>query len=77
MRLDMDWRFITQALEKGVMLSVNPDAHSHDDYRYIKHGVLVAQKGGLTRAQNLSSLPLAGFEQFMQQQKQKRLLQHR
>jgi DNA polymerase (family 10) len=76
-RLDMDWRYIAQALEKGVMLSVNPDAHSHDDYRYIKHGVLVAQKGGLTKAQNLSSLPLAGFKQFVQQQKQKRLLQHR
>jgi hypothetical protein len=39
--------------------------------------VLVAQKGGLAKAQNLSSLPLAGFEQFVQQQKQKRLLQHR
>jgi DNA polymerase (family 10) len=77
MRLDMDWRYIAQALKKGVMLSVNPDAHTHDDYRYIKHGVLVAQKGGLAKAQNLSSLPLAGFEQFVQQQKQKRLLQHR
>jgi DNA polymerase (family 10) len=77
MRLDMDWRYIAQALDKGVMLSVNPDAHTHDDYRYIKHGVLVAQKGGLTKEQNLSSLPLAGFVRFVQQQKEKRLLQHR
>jgi DNA polymerase (family 10) len=77
MRLDMDWRYIAQALEKGVMLSVNPDAHTHDDYRYIKQGVLVAQKGGLTKEQNLSSLSLTGFERFVQQQKEKRLLQHR
>jgi DNA polymerase (family 10) len=77
MRLDIDWRYIAQALEKGVMLSVNPDAHTHGDYRYIKHGVLVAQKGGLTKEQNLSSLSLTGFERFVQQQKEKRLLQHR
>jgi DNA polymerase (family 10) len=76
-RLDMDWRYIHCAIDKGVMLSVNPDAHTHDEYRYIKHGVLAAQKGGLTKEQNLSSLPLAGFESFVQKQKQKRLLNHR
>src|SRR5690606_16137708 len=26
-RLDLDWSFIEQALEKGVLLSINPDAH--------------------------------------------------
>jgi len=71
-RLDMDWRWIDYALQKGVLLSINPDAHTMDDYRWLKYGVLVAQKGGLTKAQNLSSRNLAEFESFIQQQKLKR-----
>ena len=27
-RLDMDWSQIPYALDKGVMISINPDAHS-------------------------------------------------
>ena len=65
-RLDMDWRWIDYALEKGVMLSVNPDAHSFDDFNVIKYGVLVAQKGGLIKAHNLSSKSQKEFETFLQ-----------
>jgi DNA polymerase (family 10) len=70
-RLDMDWRWIDYALKKGVLLSINPDAHTTDDLRWLKYGVLVAQKGGLTKEQNLSSLSLAQFEAFVEKQKQK------
>ena len=71
-RLDMDWRWIDYALQKGVLLSINPDAHTMDDYRWLRYGVLVAQKGGLTKTHNLSSRNLAEFETFIQQQKLKR-----
>ncbi|OLY92262.1 DNA polymerase/3'-5' exonuclease PolX [Cnuella takakiae] len=64
-RLDMDWRWIAYALEKGVLLSVNPDAHSLDDFANIKYGVLVAQKGGLTAANNISSFSRAKFEAWL------------
>ncbi len=69
-RLDMDWRWIDYALQKGVMLSINPDAHSFDDMHLIKYGVLVAQKGGLTPAQNLSSMSQKEFETFLKNQRQ-------
>lgn len=65
-RLDMDWRWIEYALEKGVLLSINPDAHTTDEFHNIKYGVLVAQKGGLARQQNLSSFSLGEFERFLQ-----------
>lgn len=71
-RLDMDWRWIDYALEKGVTLSINPDAHSFDDMDLMKYGVLVAQKGGLTKAQNLSSRSQKEFETFLQQTKKLR-----
>ena len=64
-RLDMDWRFIPQALDKGVMISIDPDAHSVDGYRDVRYGVLAAQKGGLTAAMNVSSKSREQFEQFI------------
>ncbi|HYO22769.1 MAG TPA: helix-hairpin-helix domain-containing protein, partial [Flavisolibacter sp.] len=33
-RLDMDWRWINYAMEKGVMLSIDPDAHSLEEFNY-------------------------------------------
>jgi DNA polymerase (family 10) len=71
-RLDMDWRWIDYALQKGVMLSVNPDAHTIEEFHNIRYGVLVAQKGGLTKESNLSSMNLAQFETYLNNRKQQR-----
>src|SRR5690606_31951923 len=48
LRLDIDWRWVPYCLEKGVMLSVNPDAHHTAELEYLRYGNLVARKGGLT-----------------------------
>jgi DNA polymerase (family X) len=66
-RLDIDWRWVRRAREKNVMLSVNPDAHTTDEFHNIKYGVLVAQKGGLTAAGNLSSYSLKDFENYLKE----------
>jgi DNA polymerase (family 10) len=71
-RLDMDWRHIPMAIEKGVLISIDPDAHTVDAYSDIKYGVLVAQKGGLTAKNNLSSFSLDQFEAFLENQRRKR-----
>ncbi len=71
-RLDMDWRWIDYALEKNVMLSIDPDAHSIYEFQYVKYGVLVAQKGGLTAGNNLSSMSLKDFEAFLNTTKKKK-----
>jgi DNA polymerase (family 10) len=64
-RLDMDWRWVAYAMEKGLMLSINPDAHTTEEFHNLKYGVLVAQKGGLTKSKNLSSYSLQEFEDFL------------
>lgn len=64
-RLDIDWRWIDYALEKNVLLSVDPDAHSVEGYNDCRYGVLAAQKGGLTADRNLSSFSLPQFEAFL------------
>jgi DNA polymerase (family 10) len=67
-RLDMDWRWIDYAIEKGVLISIDPDAHSVEGYD-CRYGVLAAQKGGLTKQQNLSSYSLAAFEEYLANRK--------
>jgi DNA polymerase (family 10) len=71
-RLDIDWRWIEKAIKKKVLISINPDAHTIDGLDDCKYGVLVAQKAGLAKNQNLSSFNLKQFEQFVQMQKNKR-----
>lgn len=66
-RLDIDWKWIDYAIEKGVLISINPDAHELSGFDDVKYGVLAAQKGGLTKEQNLSSFTLAGFETWRQE----------
>jgi len=70
-RLDIDWRWIEYALEKGVLLSIDPDAHSIDGYKDTYYGVMIAQKGGLTARHNLSSFTLPQFEEFLKKYKEK------
>jgi DNA polymerase (family X) len=61
-RLDIDWQWIAYAMEKNVLLSIDPDAHSLEGFNDVRYGVLAAQKGGLTKEFNLSSFDLVSFE---------------
>ena len=58
-RLDIDWRWIQYAMEKGVMISINPDAHRKEGYHDMHFGVGVARKGGLTKAMTFNALSLS------------------
>jgi len=71
-RLDMDWRHIAYALEQGVLLSINPDAHNLDEFANIKYGVLTGQKGGLTKEQNLSSFSKSELDAFLKASRKRR-----
>lgn len=71
-RLDIDWGWIDYALEKGVLISIDPDAHDSDSFKDIRYGVLSAQKAGVTKFNNLSSLTLTAFENFLKTRKQKK-----
>ena len=68
-RLDIDWRWLDYALEKGILISIDPDAHTIDGYHDITYGVLVAQKSGLTPEKNLSSFNLKQMEAFLAEKK--------
>lgn len=71
-RLDIDWRHIGYALDKNVLISINPDAHHVDGIADTRYGVLVAQKAMVTTTQNLSSFTLEAFTSFIEKTKAKK-----
>lgn len=60
-RLDLDWTWISYAVEQGVKISINPDAHSIKGIDDIKYGVSAARKGLLTPSDCLNSMNLEEF----------------
>ncbi len=64
-RLDLDWTWIPYALEKGVKIAINPDAHSQEGIHHIKFGVASAGKGGLTKEMCVNCLTVEEFGHFL------------
>jgi DNA polymerase (family X) len=71
-RLDMDWRWMDYAVKKGVLLSIDPDAHAISAFDDVRYGVLTAQKGGVTKENNLSSFDLQAFTDYLASRKNSR-----
>jgi DNA polymerase (family X) len=61
-RLDLDWRFWRLAKSKGVLCSINPDAHSIAGLQDLYFGVQIARKGWLQREDVINCLPLSRVE---------------
>lgn len=47
-RLDIDWRLVGRALDRGVRFSIHPDAHSIHEYNALISGTWAARKAGLS-----------------------------
>jgi DNA polymerase (family 10) len=47
-RLDLDWRHLRTARERGVKIAIGPDAHTVKALEDFRYGVAVARKGWLT-----------------------------
>ncbi|WP_035602466.1 DNA polymerase/3'-5' exonuclease PolX [Haloferula sp. BvORR071] len=71
-RFDMDWRWWHRARDKGVLTSINPDAHSTQQLQFLKLGADVARKGWLRREDVLNTKPLAEMEAWLKLPKGKR-----
>jgi len=57
-RLDLDWRVMDRALELGVAIAINPDAHSVKGLADTRYGVGIARKGGATPERVLNTRSL-------------------
>lgn len=64
-RLDLDWTWIPYAMEKGVKIAINPDAHSKEGIHDIHFGTLAARKGGLTASACINTMSVGDFEKWL------------
>ncbi|HZE96241.1 MAG TPA: DNA polymerase/3'-5' exonuclease PolX, partial [Planctomycetota bacterium] len=57
-RLDLDWIHCRRAKELGVMMSINPDAHSTGDLENIEYGIATARRAWLEEKDVLNTRKL-------------------
>lgn len=66
-RLDLDWRHLKYAKDKGVRLSINPDAHNIHGLSNIGYGVGIARKGWLEKKDVINTMDIAEMEMFLKE----------
>ncbi|MEO1652429.1 MAG: PHP domain-containing protein, partial [Bacteroidota bacterium] len=67
-RLDLDWRWVKRAMDKGVLISVNPDAHHINGIQDVKYGVWMGRKAGLLPAQTLNTFNISEIAAFFKKE---------
>ncbi len=69
MRLDMDWRWWHRARDKGVLCSINPDAHKTEQLQFLHFGVRLARKGWLRREDVINTFSLEKITHWLKRPK--------
>ncbi|WP_290660869.1 PHP domain-containing protein [Ignavibacterium sp.] len=72
-RLDLDWRWIYYARNKGCKFSINADAHSTEDILYTEYGISIARKGGVRAMEVINCFDLNEFKKFLQRKVKRNL----
>jgi DNA polymerase (family 10) len=68
-RLDVDWRHLRDALDRGVMFTINPDAHSVREMSHVISGTWVARKAGLTAKEIFNTRPADEVEEWLRKKR--------
>src|SRR5690606_13763362 len=63
-RLDMDWRFWKNAINKGAVCAINPDAHDIEGISHISYGIPIARKGWIEKEHVLNCHSLQDVRKF-------------
>jgi DNA polymerase (family 10) len=70
-RLELDWRQIRRAVDRGVVLSIHPDAHSTRELTYVISGTWVARKGGLSAKHLFNTRPVDEVAEYLAERRKK------
>jgi DNA polymerase (family 10) len=68
-RLDLDWRWLRRAKELGILISINPDAHSLEGLDDVNYGVTTARKGWLAPEDVLNTYPPAEVAKILRRRR--------
>ncbi len=65
-RLDLRDVHVKMAVDAGVPICIDTDAHSLPEFDMMLYGVLTARRGWATKADILNTRPLAQFRQWLE-----------
>ena len=63
-RLDLDWRWLHKARDKGIKIPVNPDAHTLAGIDDMRYGIGIARKGWLRATDVLNTLDVEAIQTY-------------
>jgi DNA polymerase (family X) len=64
-RLDLDWRHLRYAVERGVKLAINPDAHSLKGLDDVVYGINMARKGAVAPHHVVNTWSLEEVKEYL------------
>src|SRR2546423_364923 len=68
-RLDMDWRFVKRARDRGMKIPIDPDAHVIAGLDVIRYGIGVARKGWLSAGDVLNTMETEALLDFFRRRR--------
>ena len=71
-RLDLDWRYLHRARDKGIKIPIDPDAHSIDGLDVMRYGIGIARKGWLRAGDVLNTMHTEALLDFFRTRRQKK-----
>ena len=64
-RLDLDWRSCRGAVDRGILLAIDPDAHSVGEIGLVPYGIGIARKGWVTAKATLNAKNAEQMEDWL------------
>ncbi len=72
-RLDLDWRLVRRARDKGMKIPIDPDAHALAGLDDMRYGIGIARKGWLSAKDVLNAMETPALLKFFQEQRAHRI----
>src|SRR5258708_2464890 len=71
LRLDLDWRYLHRARDKGIKIPIDPDAHTIDGLDEMRYGIGIARKGWLRAGDVLNTKSTEELLNFFRSRRKK------
>jgi DNA polymerase (family 10) len=72
LRLDLDWRLVRRARDRGMKIPIDPDAHTLDGLDDMRYGIGIARKGWLSAGDVVNTMETEALLKFFKEQRTKR-----
>jgi len=71
LRLDLDWRYLHRARDKGIKIPIDPDAHTIASLDKMRFGIGIARKGWLRASDVLNTMTTSELLDFFRERRKR------